>query len=496
MGSTADRGAALRASVVALLVVAYGGLGVYFHLKLRVGVVYAHFAYIPIVLASMWWGRRGVVVAVAVAGVTFSFHLCGLGHGAAWSDAARVLFFVAAAVAVGELSDRVRAGHEALRLSEEKYRWVIEESFAGILAYRDEKVLFASSRFGQMLGYGPEELVGRSIWELVHEDDRPAIRRRIEIRQAGGVPARRFECRLVRKDGRLFWTDLASCETTYQGQPAVLVNAFDITDRKHAEEKQRELAELARKQEEQLVHSTRLAELGEMAAAIAHELNQPLTGIRNFARNASYMMEEHAGTEADVAENLRLICAQVDRAAKIINRMRELARKSDHERAPVDLSRIVRDSVEFMMPQLQLSGIEVAVDLARELPQVMGDRVRLEQVLLNLLTNAKQAMEETDEPRLRVATRFEPGRDCPVVVAIEDTGKGFATEEAKKLFAPFFTTKKRGHGTGLGLSISLSIVDDHHGTIEAVGRPGEGARFTVRLPACPARAAVEESQAT
>ena len=478
-----DRGAALRVSIIALLVVVYGGLGAYFHLALGVGTVYAHFAYIPIVLASTWWGRRGVVVAVVVAGVTFSFHVLGIVDGAPWNDVGRMLFVLAAAVAVGELSERVKAVHEALSVSEEKYRWVIEESFAGIFAYRGEEVLFANSRFGQMLGYRPEELIGRSIWDLIHEEDHWPARERMRIREAGGVPERRFECRFVRKDGNVAWTDGASCATTYQGEPAVLVNAFDITDKKEAEEKQRELAELARKQEEQLVHSTRLAELGEMAAAIAHELNQPLTGIRNFARNAAYMIEEQAGTEADVAENLRLISAQVDRAAKIINRMRELTRKSDRQMAPVDLNCTVRDSVEFLMPQLQLSGIEVVVDLADELPEVMGDRIRLEQVLLNLLTNAKQAMEGAAEQRLHVQTRFEAGRDCPVVVMIEDTGKGFAGAEAEKLFTPFFTTKELGRGTGLGLSISLSIIDGHRGTIEAAGTPGKGARFTVRLPA-------------
>jgi len=219
-----------------------------------------------------------------------------------------------------------------------------------------------------------------------------------------------------------------------------------------------------------------------MAAAIAHELNQPLTGIRNFARNAFYMLDQGVGDSDEVKNNLRLVSEQVDRASKIINQMRELTRRSEREFAPVSVNSIVKESVEFLMPQLTLSGVEVVLDLADDVPDTMGDKIRLEQVLLNLLTNARQAMEEVSDRRLRVRTYCDDDMECPVVVEIEDTGKGFVPEEAEKLFTPFFSTKKPGHGTGLGLSISLSIVRGHKGRIEASGAPRRGARFTVRLP--------------
>ena len=159
------------------------------------------------------------------------------------------------------------------------------------------------------------------------------------------------------------------------------------------EEKLREVTELARRQEEQLEHSTRLAELGEMAAAISHELNQPLTGIRNYARNAFYMIEKKAGGEEEVKDNLRLISEQVDRAARIINQMRELTRRSDSAFAVLDLNSVLRESVEFLLPQMKLSEVEVSLSLAEDLPAIWGDRIRLAQVFLNLLTNARQAMD-------------------------------------------------------------------------------------------------------
>ncbi len=256
----------------------------------------------------------------------------------------------------------------------------------------------------------------------------------------------------------------------------------DQVRREETAANQRQLAELALKQEEQLEHSTRLAELGEMAAAISHELNQPLTGIRNYARNAFYMLDKGVGGLEEIKGNLRMISDQVDRAAKIINQMRELARRSDRHFTVLDVNSVVRESVEFLLPQMKLSGVEVRLELGRGLPQVLGDRIRLAQVFLNLLTNARQAMDESPQRLLRIHTFLMVGDPRPVTTEIIDTGKGFSPEEAGKLFVPFFTTKKSGSGTGLGLSISQSIIKDHHGVIEAEGAPGAGATFRIQLP--------------
>lgn len=480
-----------RIVIIVLLLMIYAGLGAYFHVALGTNVVYTHFVYIPIVLAGTWWGRKGVFVAAILGAGVLCFHLLGIGAGQIWSDAARITFFFVVAICVGELSEKVKAGQEAQRFSEEKYRLLIDKSLTGILVYGNEGILFANPRFGRMLGYSPNSMVGMSVWELIDEHDRSRVQRLVSRRDAEGFSDLHYECRLVRADGNLLWADVSSSVSDFEGVPAILVNAYDITDRKEAEQRRRELAELTEKQEEQLVHSSRLAELGEMAAAIAHELNQPLTGIRNFARNAFYMIDRDAGSPTEVKENLRLISEQVDRSSKIINQMRELTRRSEQQFVAADVNSILKESVEFLSPQLKLSGVEVTLDLADDLPKVMGDRIRLEQVFLNLLTNARQAMEETQHRRLSVKTLLEEGNDCLVVVEIQDTGKGFAPEDAEKLFTPFFSTKKPGHGTGLGLSISLRIIRDHEGRIEAGGELGKGATFTVRLPVPHARTAEE-----
>ena len=480
--AAAGRRTLLQVVVIALLVAGYAALGAYLHLALHLHIVYTHAGYIPIVLASMWWGRRGVVAAGLVACLPVCFHLLGLASAPLWSDAARIFFFLAVAIAVGELSEKVKAGQRALRVSEEKYRLIVEKSLAGILVYRDDNILFVNSRIADMLGRPPQDMVGISVWALIAEEDLPKVRELVRRRQAEGFSDLHYECRLVRADGTRIWVDMASSVAPFGDEPAVLVNAYDITDRKQAEAKRRELADLTRRQEEQLVHSTRLAELGEMSAAVAHDLNQPLTGIRNFANNALYMMAEGAGTPDEVKENLRWITEQVQRASRIIRQMRDMTRKSERQLAPLEVNRIIRESIEFLTPQLKLTGVKVDLNLASDLPGIMGDRTRLEQVFLNLLTNARQAMEETDEPRLTVRTYLNLDEGRSLVIVFEDTGKGFSATEAPKLFEPFYSTKKRGHGTGLGLTISQRIIKDHGGTIRAEGEPGKGARFLIQLP--------------
>ncbi len=445
--------------------------------------LYSHLLYGPVLMAALYWGRRAAFPATVIGAMATSLLLWDQGPGAAWSVARQTLLFVAIAFCGGTLSDRLvvyKAGQES---SEGRYRLLIEKSLTGILIYRHENIIFASPRLGEMLGCRPSDLIGKRIWDLIHEQDQPTVRRLIARRQSGGPCDLRYECRFLRANGTVMWADVASTEAIFEGKPAVMVNAYDITDRKQAEDRHRELSELTVIQEEQLVHSTRLAELGEMAAAVAHELNQPLTGIKNYAKNAIYMIENGVGEQQEIVNNVRLISDQVDRAARIINQMRQLTRRAEPHFARVGINGIVRDSVDFVMPQFRLSGVEVSMNLTDGLPDVLGDRIRLEQVFLNLLTNARQAMEETSRRQLRVRTYFEPNEDCSVVVEIKDSGKGFVQDDMDRLFTPFYSTKKVGQGTGLGLSISLSIVKEHKGEIEAFGEPGKGAVFRVRLPA-------------
>ena len=365
----------------------------------------------------------------------------------------------------------------ALAQAEEDSRVLRDGSPLAILVHADGRVLSANDRFHRILGRDPGSLAGTPLSSFIPADE---MTRFLSLAVLAGEPG---EFQLTRPDSSPVWIEAMAAAVMQGDVRAVLVMAGDISTRKEAERERRELAELARKQEEQLEHSTRLAELGGMAAAISHELNQPLTGIRNYARNAFYMIEKGLGGAEDVKGNLRLISEQVDRAAKIINQMRELTRRADRTSAGTDVNSVVRESLEFLMPQMRLTEVTVTLSLAPDLPPVWGDRIRLAQVLLNLLTNARQAMDGGPQRRLRIESRREAAAPLPIVVEVSDTGRGFSEEEAGHLFQPFFTTRKGGHG--LGLSISRAIVKDHGGTIEAAGSPGGGARFTIRLPANP-----------
>ena len=352
-------------------------------------------------------------------------------------------------------------------------RTVLEGISQGVLLSRAGRVVFANAALYGLLGRASGSLTGVALEELCRPVDAASLQALVTTQD---LP---IELPLLRADGALVWVQVSA--TRPERDRVQLFNVTDVTARRDGEEKRRALADLARRQEEQLEHSTRLAELGEMSAAISHELNQPLTGIRNYARNAFYMLEQKPGAEAEIKNNLRLISEQVDRASRITNQMRELTRRSDSTFVLLDLNSVLRESVDFLLPQMKLSEVSVQMELADSLPSVWGDRIRLAQVFLNLLSNARQAMEEGPVRRLVIVSRVDTGAGLPIVVEVRDSGRGFTAEQAERLFQPFYTTRMGGHG--LGLSISRAIVQDHKGTIEASGSPGGGATFTLRLPA-------------
>jgi two-component system, LuxR family, sensor kinase FixL len=376
------------------------------------------------------------------------------------------------AVVIALLLARLAAARRSLAHAQAANRSCMEHSPQGLLVQRGGKILFANETLRRMLGGHPGDIAPTTI---LRPEDAGAF-----DALADGPELKR-ELPLVRGDGSLLWVEAAASRLEFEGEQSVEVSFTDVSARREAEQKRRELSDLARRQEEQLEHSTRLAELGEQAAAISHELNQPLTGIRNYARNAFYMLDQKAGGEAEVKDNLRLISEQVDRAAKIINQMRELTRRSDSSFVMLELNSVIRESIEFLLPQMRLSEVSVKLELSDDLPPIWGDRIRLAQVFLNLLSNARQAMEGAVVRRLTIASRRDAQALLPVVAEVSDTGKGFTDEQARRLFQPFYTTRKGGHG--LGLSISRSIVQDHKGSIEASGAPGAGATFVLRLPA-------------
>jgi len=235
-------------------------------------------------------------------------------------------------------------------------------------------------------------------------------------------------------------------------------------------------------QQDQLFHSSHLAELGELASSIAHEINQPLSSIRNFARNAQFMLDNDLDSPQEIKSNLKMIVEQVDRAARIITRIRSLSQKSSNTFTTLNINALAYETLNLLKPQLDLHKIDVQISLADDLPHASGDVISFQQVLINLISNAKQAMDGVSTRKLHIKTFFNQSHALPIQLEIEDTGPGFSEEIRQELFKPFFTTKSAGNGMGLGLSISYRIIANMGGRIEAKSEQNKGARFIILLP--------------
>jgi signal transduction histidine kinase len=232
-----------------------------------------------------------------------------------------------------------------------------------------------------------------------------------------------------------------------------------------------------RERTEQLLQSEQLAAMGSLLAGVAHELNNPLSVVTGQAA----LLQRLAG-DGPMAPRTKKIAKAADRCARIIKNFLALARKQPMERETVSLNRVVEDAAEILAYPLRVDEVEVTLQLAPDLPEIWADPHQLHQVVVNLVSNAQQAMRDTAPPRrLTLTTRRDatPGR---VQLEVSDTGPGIPEDVQRRMFEPFFTTKPFGQGTGLGLSLCQGIVERHGGAIRGTSRPGHGAVFSVELP--------------
>lgn len=239
-----------------------------------------------------------------------------------------------------------------------------------------------------------------------------------------------------------------------------------------------------RTKQQQLIQAAKLASIGELASGVAHELNNPLNNIGLFAGNLLDSFKYGQGHRArnSVIEDLEMIQREVRKAAEIINHLRTFSRSAGSVKRPVHIHAIIHTALRLMQEQLRLSDITVCLQLTGESPTVLGNEIQLEQVFINLLTNARDAMKEMANRRLVIASHTQGG---DVTIVVEDTGGGIAPENLPRIFDPFFTTKEPGHGTGLGLSISYGIITEHQGTIAVESQLNKGTRFVIQLPLAP-----------
>ncbi len=338
---------------------------------------------------------------------------------------------------------------------------------------RDE--IWITDKGRTLFGFRPtERLYLERFLNALHPDDRETVRQAVtKSLQGDGDYAREY--RVVLPDGQTRWLAAhGRIEFNGGGKPVRLRGvSADITARKEAElATQRHRAELA--------HATRVTAMGELAGSMAHELNQPLTAILSNAQAAQRFLSGPSPDLEELRDILRDIVQDDARAGEVIRRLRALVKKDAPDFQPLDLEAVVRDVVRLLHSDAVIRNIQVRLKVDSRRPRVRGDKIQLQQVLLNLLLNAFDAMKENGEPDRSVAVRLGAADDGMLQVEVCDHGVGLKREQLDKLFQPFQTTKP--HGVGLGLSISRSIIEAHGGRLWGENNAGRGATFYFSLP--------------
>jgi PAS domain S-box-containing protein len=375
---------------------------------------------------------------------------------------------------ITDIDDQKRA-EEALRESAHESGLIVD-SIPGLIA-----VLNASGEVERVnqplldyLGRSQEELRQWAVDETIHPDDRPGYLQAFDRSFAAGAPFE-FEIRIRRSDDVYRWFNVRGLPLRDQ-QGHILRWCFlltDVDDRKRAEE-------ALRQAQGDLARINRVTIMGELAASLAHELSQPISGAMTNA-NTCLRKLGHDNPDLDgLRTAVTRIARDAERANEVIGRIRSQFQRGALNREVIDVNEINRETVALLRDEAARYNISVRTELAVDLPQIVGDRVQLQQVAMNLIVNGIEAMKDKDGIR-EIIIKSQRDEDEWILVSVSDTGMGFPQQLAEQLFDPFFTTKPQG--TGMGLRICRSIIESHSGRLWAVGTPGHGATFHFSLPA-------------
>jgi two-component system NtrC family sensor kinase len=357
--------------------------------------------------------------------------------------------------------------YEQVRLSEQRYKGLFANAYDLIFTLDPALRITSMNRAGEQLtGYRVDELIGRPLEALcTAESWRGVLPHLLSLLAGRGVQP--FEVELGRRDG-----ELIALEVSAQGvQNGVGVKgihciARDLTVR--------------RRLEQQLIQSEKLSAIGQLVAGVAHELNNPLTSVSGYAQ----LLLRDKSIHDEPRQDIEQIHTQSERAAKIVQNLLIFAREHKPERRLVSVNEALRSALALQSYQLKVDNIGVVLELDADLPPTTADSHQLQQVFLNLITNARHAMvERGGRGTLTLRTLVELGQSGELIrVEVSDTGIGIPEQDLQKIFNPFFTTKPVGQGTGLGLSICFGIVKEHDGQIWAESQLGAGTRVSITLP--------------
>ncbi len=384
---------------------------------------------------------------------------------------------VAVCTIVSDVTDLKRADR-ALKETQQRFQIVVDNLPMGInVKDRDGRYLLVNKRFEEWHRVSASEIVGKRPEEISDLLKATAPLRNAQhqaVIESKSVVTRPL--RILRPDGRMHDMEVTKFPILDATGEVRLIGTIstDVTERRRAEQN---LAEL----QAELAHVSRISTMGEMAAGLAHELNQPLTAITNYAKGTLRRLHAGGGDSVDLLPIMELVAEQALRAGDIIRKIRGFMNRSEPQKTRIDLHKTIDEVISLLAGEINMGGIEVAVEVPSSLPPLMADSIQVQQVLLNLIRNAVAAMDGdgANHHRLEIGAKADDSGD--VEVYVKDNGPGVPPDIVDRLFEPFFTTKT--DGLGMGLSISRSIVSGHHGRIWFSSGIDEGAIFHFTLPA-------------
>lgn len=377
---------------------------------------------------------------------------------------------------IGSEFDR-RQAEDTLRESEHKYRSLAEMNPNPIfLVDHEGRHLYMNLATYKLLGVGPEDAIGRTIEEIIPEEDAKWMRENILRVFRERKPFTEEQQITVDNKLHYFLTTLTPILNKAGQVVSVLGMAQDFTEKKDAHEK-------ARRQEAELAHVLRLHTLGEMTSTFAHELNQPLCSILSFATGCIRLIKSDSIDKAKLTMGLETIAAQTERADVIIHRLRRLARKTEPHRVEADINRLVQNVLTLVQADIRSSKTTLKLELAQDIPVTFVDTIQIEQVILNIVRNALEAMGASPPKDHKLTIRTSQSENNTIDVSFRDTGEGMSPNIKTQIFDSFFTTKP--NGLGLGLSLCRSIIESHRGKLYVASNPEGGSTFAFTLPVRP-----------
>ena len=372
-----------------------------------------------------------------------------------------------------------KQAEEGLRRSEAQLRTAQELANLGnyVVNFRGDESDYWSPELFRILGRDPAEgtiSLDDYCATLVHVADRDRVRQAFHDLDAG-LRSFDLEYRIVRADGsQRYLHHITQAVRDEQNRIVRHVGTMhDITDRRRAEDELRQM-------QDRLTHFNRLSTMGEMAAGIAHEINQPLTAIATYAQASQRLLAIGTLPREDLLAALEQIAKQALRAGEVIRRLRSFVKNREVRREPVEVNRLLEDLSLLAETDARHHNVRIRIEGIEPASVVQADPVQIQQVILNLVRNSIDAMIDVPEERREILLRARPTEDGDVEIMVQDRGSGFAVGSEDALFTPFFTTK--AGGTGLGLAISRSIVRAHGGKLWQANNPDGGARFFFTLP--------------